>query len=707
MAAALDPPLSLRPLLRPHSIALVGVSESSAWSRRIVENLRLQGFPGEVFMVNPRRPTVFGVPAYPSLQAVPGEIDLAFVMVPTEAAVAVARDCAARRVGGVVMLTSGFAEVGPEGLARQQEVARILAAAGVALCGPNCLGYINAPDRVAAYTLAMGEAVQPGRIGMVLQSGALLSPVLRATQRRGLGLGLLVSSGNEAMLDATDYLAYMVEDPNLQVLGALLEGIRRPPAFAAVCRRAGALGKPLVVLKVGRSEVGQRAALAHTGALAGSARFVDAFLRRQGVIQVGNLEDLIETLGLLAAHGRPPGDRIALVAASGGICGVASDLGSELGLRFPAFAATTVTGLQRVLPPFATAQNPLDVTGYGAVQPELFNNALDVVVRDPGVDAVVAVTALPEAPGPDAATQERRLARTAEIVHGSGRYVVLTGYTLAEPSAYARDLCRRHGLFFAAGVAMALRAIRAAAPQTPPPSTATAERRAASGPVLDEVAAKRLLAGYGIRAPREALATSAAAAVAAAREIGFPVVLKVVSSDIPHKSEAGAVALGVADAAEAAAAYERILAAARAHRPEARVEGVLVAEQVRGGVEMLAGVQVDPEFGPGVLVSFGGIYAEILQDTALRLVPLDRGEAEAMVRGLRGWPILAGARGRPAADVDALAEVLVGLSELARCLGDRLRSIDINPLVVLPAGRGVVALDALVELAPERTAPPG
>jgi acyl-CoA synthetase (NDP forming) len=694
---------SLDRLLRPRSIALVGASEQSNWSRRIVENLRLHEFPGPVHMVNPRRSTVFGQTSYPSLLAVPGEVDMAFVMVATEAAAQVARDCAAKGVGGAVMLTSGFAEVGPAGAELQEEVAGILRAGDVALSGPNCLGYVNPPDRVAAYTLALSEPVPAGGIGMVLQSGALLSPVLRYATKRGIGLRLLVSSGNEAMLDATDYLAYMVEDPAVRVLGALLEAIRRPEAFAALCARAHELGKPVVVLKVGDSEVGRRVALAHTGAMAGSARFTDVFLRRCGVVRSDTLEELIEVLGLLAAHGRPPSRRVVVVAASGGICGIASDLGSRLGLEFPALQPETVAALREVLPPFATPQNPLDVTGFGAVRPNLYNDAMEVVCRDPGAEVVLAVTTLPEAPGPDPAVQERRLAGTAELGRRAGKYLVLTGYTASEPTAYGRELLQRHGLHFAGGVAAALRAIRATAEVPGPVPRRSAPARVPDVPLhggaWSEVESKRLLQAAGVPVPRETLAGSLQEAAAAAAEIGYPVVLKVVSPDVAHKTEAGAVATGIADAAALAAAYDRILASAAAYRPGARIEGVLVAEQVGGGIEMLAGIQRDPQYGPGVLVGFGGIFAEVLEDSSLRIAPLDEQEALAMLRELRGWPLLDGARGRPRADVRALVGALLALSDLALGLGPRLLALDVNPLLVRTEGGGVVALDALVEMA--------
>ncbi len=710
--------MDLSHLLAPRSIALVGVSESSRWSQAIVNNLKLQGFPGPVHMVNPRHETEFGQVSHPCVAAIPGEVDLAYVMVPTAIAEIAARDCVAKGVRAIVMLTSGFAEMGEAGAAAQHRLSSYLAQHDVALCGPNCLGYINANAGVAAYALTMVEASRPGPIGAVLQSGALLLPVLRAMQKREMGLGVLISSGNEAMLDATDYLAHMVEDPQITVLGALLEGIRRPAAFAAVADRALHLGKPLVVLKMGRSEVGQRVALAHTGAMAGSARFAEALLRQHGVVQVHTLEDMIETLGYLSAYGAPPGDRIGLIASSGGTCGLASDLGTELGLRYPAFAASTRARLQEVLPEFATIQNPLDVTGYVVIQPDLASNATRVVAQDPEVDVVVSVTAVPESPGPAPHLIDQRMAEQAEMVRGAGRYVVLASTQAGDLSPFGRELVRRHGVYVLGGVAGGLRAIRAALDHTrarhrladvEAAAAATNDRilppLPGGGGPLDEAAAKRLLGDFGVATPREGMAASRDAALALAREIGLPVVLKVVSPDLPHKTEAGAVALDLRSLDEVGAAYDRILASARRYRPDARIAGVLVAEHAADGIEMLAGVQVDPVFGPGVVVGLGGIFVEALGDSALRLLPLGPGEARAMVEELRAHTILKGVRGRPPADVDALAAALLALGEMAAALGPRLRAIDVNPLLVRAAGRGVLALDALVDLEPAVGAP--
>lgn len=705
--------MDLRHLLAPRAIALVGVSESSRWSRAIVDNLKLQGFTGPVHMVNPRHETEFGQVSHPSAEAIPGEVDLAYVMVPTAIAEIAARDCVAKGVHAIVMLTSGFAEMGEAGAAAQHRLSTYLAEHDVALCGPNCLGYINANAGVAAYALTMVEPSRPGPIGAVLQSGALLLPVLRAMQKREMGLGLLISSGNEAMLDATDYLAHMVEDPQIRVLGALLEGIRRPREFAAVADRAVQLGKPLVVLKMGRSEVGRRVALAHTGAMAGSARFAEALLRQHGVVQVHTLEDLIETLGYLAAYGPPPGDRIGLIASSGGTCGLASDLGSELGLRFPHFAASTRARLQEVLPEFATIQNPLDVTGYVVIQPDLATKATAVVAEDPEVDVVVNVTAVPESPGPAPHLLDQRMAENRSLVAGAGRHVVLTSTQAGDLSPFGRELVRRHGVYVLGGVAGALRAIRSALDHSRArgrlasvgAAAAAAQNRSlpplpGSGGPLDEATAKLLLAAFGVACPREGLAESRDAALALAREIGLPVVLKVVSPDLPHKTEAGAVALDLRSPDEVAAAYDRILANALRHRPEARISGVLVAEHAADGIEMLAGVQVDPVFGPGLVVGLGGIFVEALGDSALRLLPVPPVEARAMVEELRAHTILAGVRGRPPADVEALSAALVAVGEMAAALGPRLRAIDVNPLLVRAAGRGVLALDALVDLEP-------
>jgi acyl-CoA synthetase (NDP forming) len=704
-------------LLSPASVALVGATESSNWSHAIVRNLRTLGYAGAVYLVHPTKERQFDAPCYPSLRAIPDPVDHAWVMTPTHAAAAVLADCAAKGVRSVTMLTSGFKEVGPEGAALEREITEYCRVNGITLLGPNCLGFVNAPQRIPAYALLLGEAPVPGHVGVVLQSGAMLVHVHKLALRRGIGLNCLVSSGNEAMVDATDFLQYLVQDPETHVLAALLEGIRDPERFARIARQALAAGKPMVVLKTGRSRAGSRSAAAHTGALTGDDQVVDAYLRGLGVIRVSTVEEMVETAGLLQARGWPSaGRRTAVVTPSGGACGIFADLCEGKALELPDFRPETKERLRAILPEFGTPMNPLDTTGFVMIDGTLLPRTLAAVAEAPECDLVASVYDLPQEPGPFPERTAERLKLMSQAVTGSAKYTCLVSTVAGDLTPFAREAAARYGLHSVNGLAMGATVLSHAVRYGEFRRdwlARQARAEAASGSVVvsapkqtdrsdwdmhgtwDEARSKALLAAYGIPTPREITARSSEEAVQAAETIGGTVVLKVLSPDLPHKTEAGGVALNLTTPDEVRSAYFRILDAARAYKPDARIEGVLVAEQVTGAVEMFAGIAVDPHFGPVVVTGLGGIFVEVFRDVAMRLPPFDRGEALAMLGELKGIAILQGARGGAPADVEALADVLVSLGRMALDLKDRLKELDLNPLLVLPAGRGVKAVDAL------------
>lgn len=705
-------------LLSPRSIALVGATENSAWSQSILQNLRHLGYQGAIHLVHPTKREQFGQPCWPSLQAIPEKVDHAWVMTSTGAVPSVLADCAAREVRSVTLLTSGFREVGPAGAEREEAVVRFCQEHGIAMLGPNCLGFINARESVPAYALALGEAPVPGRIGAVLQSGALLLHVHRLAVRRGIGISYLISSGNEAMLDATDCLAYLVEDPGTKVIMALMEGIRDPQRFRQVALQAAEAGKPMVVLKTGRTGAAARAATAHTGALTGDDRIVDGFLRQLGVIRVSSAEEMVETAAMLEARGWPEsGRRVAIIAPSGGACGIFADLCQEAGLEIPDFRAETKAALREILPDFATPMNPLDTTGYVVLDGTLLPRAAAAVAAEPECDMLAVVYDLPREPMPNMERMEDRLQRMSQLARTTPRYLTLVSTVAGELTPFAREVAARYGLHTANGLALGAAALRGAVQygqwrrhwseqrRRAPTGSETDRSEGTLPPLgpgpLDEQQSKALLRAFGIPTAREVAAPDAEAAVRAAAELGGPVVLKVLSPDLPHKTEAGAVALNLRTPVEVREAYDRIMAAALAYRPGARIGGVLVAEQITGAVEMLAGISVDPQFGPAVVVGMGGVLVEVLNDAAIRLPPFDKAEAMAMVEELRGRRVLAGVRGRPPADIEALADTLVKLGHLALALtgsgsgAPRLRELDINPLFVLPEGCGVRAADAL------------
>jgi len=697
--------------LDPASIALVGATERSLWSTILVGNFRTCGYGGQVHLVHPRAAEAFGQRCYPSLEAIPGGVDHAYVMTGTNAAADVIEDCGRAGVHNVTMLTSGFREAGPEGAALEARLVARCRELDIRLQGPNCLGFVNYHSRVPAFGLVLSPPLEPGGVALLSQSGAMLLQFHRFGQARGIGLAYTVSIGNEAMLDAASYLDMLLQRPEVRVLGALLEGVREPGRFLAVADRALAAGKPLVVYKVGGGEVTSRSIAAHTGSLAGADAVVDAAFHQHGVVRVHSLEELLETCGLLAARGWPAGPRIAVITTSGGACGIIADQAVGSRVELPDFAPETKGRLRELLPDFGTPENPLDTTGVSVDQPDLLSACIDAVVGEGGYDALLINSDLPRDPGPNPAVTERRVVGLAEALARAPILSAVASSSAMDPTPFGRDLMARHGLHFAGGLGMGVRTLhhaigygqahaRAAGRQPRPPADREPPFLVEGWRgVVPELEAKRLLAEYGLRAPRERLALDADQAAAIATDIGFPVVLKVQSADIAHRSDVGGVRLDLRSADEVRAAWPSVLASVRSQRPDARVDGLLVAEQVDSVLELIAGLKVDEVFGPVVVAGAGGIFVEVLQDVSLRLPPLDDDEARAMLRELRVAPLLHGTRGRAPADVGAVAAALVCLGELALDLGPRLRELDVNPLLVLPEGQGVVAADALVVLA--------
>jgi acetate---CoA ligase (ADP-forming) len=703
--------------LAPESMALVGATERSLWSAALVANLRDCGYGGRLHLVHPRNAEAFGMPCHPSLEALPEPVDHAYVMTGTQAAFDVIEGCGRTGVRCVTMLTSGFRETGPDGAALEARLVARCRELDIRLQGPNCLGFVNYHDRVPAYGLLMRPPFEAGGIALLSQSGAMLLQYHRLAQAKGIGLAYTVSIGNEAMLDAAAFFEELVERPEVRVLGALLEGIRDAGRFLDLADRALAAGKPLVIYKVGGGEVTSRSVAAHTGSLAGADAVVDAAFAQHGVVRVRSLEELVETCAMLA-RGWPSGPRTAVITTSGGSCGMIADLAYRTRVEMPDFAPETKRRLGELLPVFGTPQNPLDTTGVIVDQPELLAACIDAVTSQEGsggYDALLINSDAPRDAGANPAAAERRLVLLAEAMRSAPVFSVLASSSGLDPSPYSREMMARHGLHFAGGLEMGVRSLHHAIGYGQARAGAAGRRPAAAGPrtppplvegwegVVPELVAKRLLGEYGIRAPEERLAGSAEEAAAFAAEIGFPVVLKVQSPDIAHRSDVGGVRLNVGSSAEVRRAWDEVLAAVRGHRPDARIDGLLVAQQVEPVVELIAGVKLDELFGPVVVAGAGGIFVEVLGDVALRLPPLDLGEARSMLEELRVAPLLHGARGRPQADVDAVAGVLVRLGELALDLGPRLRELDINPLLALPAGRGALAADALIVLDKEES----
>jgi acyl-CoA synthetase (NDP forming) len=700
-------PERLAGLFTPRSVALIGATDRSMWSRYTFQNLRAFSPDVPVHLVHPRHDVVHGQPAHRSIGAIGAPVDLAYVMVPTGEVVRVLEEAADVGVRSAVVLTAGFGEAGPEGRALEERVVALARERDMVLLGPNGNGFVNAADQVAPYGLPIAAPLQRGPLGIVLQSGGLASVVLHMAASRNIGVSRLVATGNEAMVTATDVLGYLVADERTTAIAAFLESIREPERFRELAEAALAAGKPIVVLKVGRSAAGQQAALAHTGAIVGDVAVVRAALRQAGVVQVDSLEDLLVTSGLLAYERRPLGRRLAAVTASGGACDLIADRATDEGIALPPFPPETVAGLSEVLPPFSNPRNPLDVTGYVVIDSTIAHRSLEVVVDGaPGTyDTIVYHAQVPQGPPPDPALVLDRFRALKATVDRSAVPVVVESSSSTDISPYARSVLDEVGLHVLNGIEHGMTAVGNAvdwherrarhlsrAPRSLPP-------REGGGPVTgrrggSESEARALLEAGGVPVIPAQLATTAEEAAAAARDLGLPAVLKVASPDVTHKTETGGVALDLRTAEDVAAAFDAVTASVRRAVPGARLDGVLVSPMRAGGVELLVSVRRDPAWGPVLAVGLGGIWVEALEDTSLRLLPVAVEDVEEALGELRGAALLRGARGRQPVSLRRVAEVALAIARVAEGLGEELDTLEVNPLRA--AGDEVEVLDALV-----------
>lgn len=693
--------------LSPRSVAVIGASrQRGTVGGEVLHNLTAGGFAGAVYPVNPAATTVQNLPAFPSVEAIPGEVDLAIVAVPAPLVVQVAEQCGRKGVRALVVLSAGFAEVGEQGQARQVELRRVCRAGGMRLIGPNCFGVANTDPAVRLNATFGPLPPPPGRIGFASQSGALGLAVIDFAASLGLGISSFVSMGNKADISGNDLLNYWETDPGTNLILLYLESFGNPRTFSRIARRV-ARGKPIVAVKSGRSVAGARAASSHTGALLASSDVtVDALFHQAGVIRTDTLEELFDVAALLASQPLPSGRRVAIVTNVGGPGILCVDTCEANGLEIPLLAPETQQRLRSFLPAEASVANPVDMIATATA--EQFRQAIEAVAADPNVDAVIAIYLPPIAAQPEqvaqaiveaAAALERRIPLLTvfmwsrvvpTILRAPGRY--LPTYTFPEPAAIALAHAARYAEW------------RRQPPGVMPRFDAVRQEEAAAiveaaleagGGWLGSEAVQRLLQCYGLPVIEQRLVNSPDEAAAVAEQFGGTVALKAIAPGVLHKTDVGALRLGVhghgAVRAEAAAMAADLRAAGYA------ATGFLVQRMAGHGVEMLVGVVHDRQFGPLVACGAGGVLVEVLKDLAVRLSPLTVGDAEAMVRGLRSYPLLTGFRGAPPVDVAALQDVLLRISLLADDL-PRVAELDLNPVIVHEQGASIV--DARIRVAP-------
>jgi acyl-CoA synthetase (NDP forming) len=690
-------------LMRPRSIAIIGASQDSTKiGGRPVDLLRRYGYAGRIYPVNPKASMVQGLRAYTSLDEVPEAPDLAIIAVDAEKAPEAVEQCAARGVRSVVVFSSGFAELGEKGRAMQERLQVAARRSGMRLLGPNCLGAVSIADKcIATFSIVLEHSLPAaGSLGIVSQSGNLGSFTMRLASDRGVGVSHFITTGNECDIDIADGIAWLARDPATKVILCCLETCRDAGRLISALTEAHDAGKPVIALKIGTSAAGQAAAASHTGAMAGSDAVFDALLARCGAVRVRSIEELIDlghAASILLPDRLPTGSRVALLTASGGFGILLADSAQSVGLSLPELSEATQRTILELVP-FASARNPVDATAQMSSRPDLLKKILSAVVADDRCDTVVL-------PLPFSLYMPRLRSVYMEALRGireqyPGRPVILCVdgpedalaelHALGYPTVASFDGC------CATVAALARLQAGTKRPQDESPPAVEPAVPLSADAFRHELGAKRALADAGIPMLAERLVRSADDAARAATETGFPVVLKIASPDLPHKTEVGGVAVGLSSEAEVQQAFAGMLERVAAKVPHAVIDGVIVAPMAKGMAELILGSRTDPVFGPVVMVGLGGIFAEILQDTAVQMAPVSEAQAMAMLKSLKAFAVLNGARGRPRADLEAAARAIVALSRFAVAHAETISEIDINPLMLRAEGEGAVALDALL-----------
>jgi acyl-CoA synthetase (NDP forming) len=703
--------MDIAKLVNPRSIAILGASERPSIGRTLLVSLERLGFAGAVYPINPKYPRISAYTCYPSLDALPEAPDVVAICVGAEDILGHLRALAARGAGAATIYGGGFAERGEGGREIQRRISELCHETGIALCGPNCMGVLNPPARSTTYIYEVRDPKGlAGNVALVTQSGSIGNGMMSDARR--FGFSLVASIGNEAVVDTAALIDYLVDDPATKVIATFTETVRNPERYVAALDRAADRGKPVVVLKVGRSERAGRAITSHTGGLAGQSRVFSAMLRAHRAIEVADMDELTEVLAVCQGKHWPRGRRVGVVTGSGGQAELILDVATANGIDLPPLSPDDRKTVAATIGSLTGDGNPLDCWGNGNWK----------------VNTPLAITTLRESAGHDAVVlcqdnfddqpmiATERLLDEAKLLAESAAQSAKPHYFMNMRPGVMNMIqvafLAEHGIAQIGGARQGLGAIdklgRFAAPLPPvrPERTVDFDRALLRGgrKTVNEHDAKRLLARFGVPVTREHLVHSWSQARAAADEIGYPVVLKIAADAVPHKSEHGLVITDIRNDAELDAKWQVLQERVAAHLEDVPIEGFLVQQQAAGGVEVFAGVSRDPDFGLVLAFGMGGVNIEVAKDFALRLLPLRAGDAAAMIAETRGAEVLKSSRGRPAGDIAGLIAALESLADFAVQAGEDLAEVDLNPIVVLPEGHGCVAVDALI--VPRRRAAP-
>lgn len=700
-----EEPLSLTRLISPRSIAVVGVSTTpGAIGTTILTNVEKFGYLGEIHLVSRGRTEVNGKTCVGSIDELPVGIDTVILGIPGNAVLDAVQACVRRGVGAVVIFAAGFAEAGEEGHALQMEIRRIATENGMLLVGPNCLGLTNF---VKGIPLTFGPATlstcgDEPTIAVLAQSGGMMGNQRLTHFARGVKLSYAISTGNEAVVGIEDYLSFLIEDANTSVISMFVEQVRRPGLFLRLLERAKQRGKPVVLLHLGRSQGARDSAASHTGALAGDFEVMSAVVRASGVVMVDTMEELVDVSWLLKRFVEPPAGGVGVLTDSGALKGFALDFSESIGLSLPALSERTVAGLQKVLPSFSTASNPLDMTAQGLRDMDLYRHAASEMLQDTAL-AALSIVLMPGSPE----TGLAKFKSLQPLIAASKKPVTYT--MMGGDSPLADELVaeiKRSGLPFFRSPERALRALKYATDYghqrgqaMQRANTTTQAISIAGAGMVAEYQGKRWLSDIGIALPKGGLAKNVPEAIAIAERIGYPLVMKAQSALLPHKSDVGGVIVNIRNREELVNSWQKLNASVATARPELLLDGALIEEMAKPGiVEMVVGAKRDSHWGPVLMIGLGGIWIEILKDVRFMPANLTDAAIRSELLLLRGAAQLLGARGMPLADMDGLVAAIAKIGS-AFCANPQLIELDINPLVVYPEGQGVIALDALLVLA--------
>ena len=695
--------MNLNKLLKPTSVAVIGASEKEGFGGDVCRNiLSYVEDRSHVYFIHPKRDSVFGVPCYKSISDVPENVDLMVICTSQKTVIPLLQEGAKKGVGGAVVFASGYGEVGTaEG---KQNEAELIAAAkelDIAVMGPNCAGFVNYIDNVQAFAFISAKRDRKGSVGVVSQSGQLC---LSMMDDPGMRFSYNISAGNGKIVQMEDYMDFLVEDEDTKVVSIYIEGVKNADKFAAVLKKAAEKRKPVVILKAGRSAKGGAIAASHTGSLSGSDASFDAVLKKFGAIRVDDLEELIAMSLMLSTMKRMPEKAtFASMNLSGGETGICADVGSLNGIEYPDFTEETLKKLKEQLPSYASPNNPLDMTASLSYDADLYAGALRTVMDDPNIGMVlIGYTLLLEIADPCIHYMYKGIEKVVQEKGGNCKPIAMIpfaentrnpeyqeklfqiGVPVLPPPVYAFKLLRHLADFIAYE------------PETKTLELAVGHPKSEETQALSEHESKQELKVYGVPVPDEVIVTSKEEAAQFVKNHPGPLVMKVESADILHKSDVGGVKLNVCGPEAAEKAYEEIMESVTAKRPDAHINGILTVPMLDAGVEIIIGVNNDPQFGPMIMVGMGGVFVEVFKDVALYPAPLKEEEALEMLKSLKSFKLLNGYRGTEKCDIKALCQTIVAISNYAQANKDVLKELDINPLFVYPEGKGVGVADALI-----------